>query len=125
MYNICKGKPEGLCTQYQQIKREMQRNNIIGIEPRDLFIYDFVKQCKRWVKNGDWILMMGDVNNCALTGELTKLLEEEVDLEEFTHPFWSGKPPASHINGDKLLILGMKSKNVEVTQWMLLPWMTK
>mgnify|MGYP000940603478 CR=1 FL=1 len=110
MYNICKAKPKGLRTQYQQIKREIQRNNIVGLEPRTLFIYDFVVQCKKWVKNGDGLLMMGDVNDCAITGELTKLLEEEVDLEEFTRPFWSGKPPASHISGEDFLVLGMKSR---------------
>ena len=38
MYNIWKRKPKGLRTQYQQIKREMQRNSIVGHEPRDLFI---------------------------------------------------------------------------------------
>ena len=121
MYNICKGKPEGLRAQYQQIKREMQRRNIFGIEPRELFIHDFVKQCKMWVKNGDGILMMGDVNDCVLSGTLTKHLKEEVELEELTCPFWTGKPSVSHINGDKFIILGMKSKNTEITQWLLLP----
>ena len=84
---------------------------------------DFVKQCKKWVNKGDGILMMGDVNDCAISGTLTKRLKEEVGLEEFTQPFWTGKSPASHINGDKLIVLGMKSKNVGITQWLLLPWM--
>ena len=68
--------------------------------------------------------MMGDVNDCAIMGELTKLPEEEAGLVEFTHPFWSGKPPASHINGENFLVLGMISESVEVTQWLLLPWIS-
>ena len=66
MYNICKGRTEGLRTQYQQIKREMQRKNIQGVEPRDLFMNDFVKQCKKWVDKGDGLLLIGDVNECAI-----------------------------------------------------------
>ena len=125
MYNICKGRTEGLRTQYQQIKREMQRKGIQGIEPRDLFMYDFVAQCKKWAANGDGLLMIGDVNDDAIKGELTLLLQEEgIDLEEFTQDFWSGDAPASHINGNDFIVLGMKSKNIEVTQWLLLPWIS-
>ena len=101
----------------------MQRKNISGVEPRELFVNGFVKQCKKWVNKGDGILMIGDVNDCAISGSLTERLKEEVELEEFTQPFWTGKPPASHINGDKFIVLGMKSKNIEITQWLLLPWM--
>ena len=75
-------------TQYQKIKREMQRKGMQGIEPRDLFIYDFVTQCKKWVRNGDGLFMIGDVNDDAVKGELTLLLQGEgIDLEEFTQDF--------------------------------------
>lgn len=74
------------------------------------------------VDKGDGLLMIGDVNECAISGTLNRRLKEEVEMEELTQPFWSGKPPASHINGDKLIVLGMKTKNVEITQWPMLPW---
>ena len=57
--------------------------------------------------------MMGYVNEDAIQGELSLLLQEEgLELEEFTQGFWSGDAPASHINGDKLIVLGMKSKKL-------------
>ena len=69
--------------------------------------------------------MMGDVNHDAIKGELTLLLQEEgLELEEVTQEFWSRDAPASHINGDKFIVLGMKTKNLEVTQWLMLPWMS-
>ena len=52
----------------------MQRRGIDGIEPRDLFVYDFVTQCKKWVRDGDGLLMMGDFNEDAIQGELSLLL---------------------------------------------------
>ena len=124
MYNICKGFTEGLCTQYQQIMRYIQFNDIEIQNPRQLFIHDFVKQCKSWKDAGNNLIMIGDVNDDAMEGELTKLLEKEVDLEEFTSQFWNGKPTASHINGNDFIVLGMKSKNIEVTQLLLLPWLS-
>ena len=67
--------------------------------------------------------MMGNVNEDAIQGELSLLLQEEgLELEEFTQGFWSGDTPASYINGNKLIVLGTKTKNLEVTQWLLLPW---
>ena len=36
-YNICDAKPEGLRTQYQQIKRYFGKNNLEEEDPRRLF----------------------------------------------------------------------------------------
>ena len=52
------------------------------------------------------------------------LQEKGIDLEEFSSPFWSGNPPASHVNGNEFIVLGIKSKNLEVTQLLLLPWIS-
>lgn len=124
MYNICKGVTEGLCIQYQQIMQYIQNNNTEIQNPRQLFIYDFVKQCKVWKDARDSLIMIGNINDDSISGELTKQLKEQVELEEFTSPFWFGKPPASHINGNDFIVLAMKLKNIEVTQLLLLPWST-
>lgn len=115
MYNICRRVSEGLRTQYQQIMQYIQNNNITHQNPRQLFIQNFVKQCKAWKEAGDNPIMIGDINDDAISGKLTRCLKKRVDLEEFTSPFWYSKPPASHVNGNKFIILGMKSRNIEVT----------
>ena len=44
-YNICKIKPKGLKTQFQQLTRYCQDKNIKE-SPRDLLRKDFAKQCR-------------------------------------------------------------------------------
>ena len=67
-YNICKGKPTGIRTQYQQIKRYSQNNGMDEVEPQDLFMRDFVKQCGKWVKNGEQLFIIMDNNDNAVDG---------------------------------------------------------
>lgn len=63
LYNVCKGKPKGLGSQYQQIIRYMQREGIDGLSPRDLFHEDSVKQIILWIKDDEELCIMGDVND--------------------------------------------------------------
>ena len=66
--------------------------------------------------------MMGDVNDCALVGELmVKLGAEGIEIEEVSRNFWSGDPPASHVNGNDLIVLVAKTKRLEITQLLMLP----
>ena len=66
--------------------------------------------------------MMGDINDDAIAGELTvKLAAEGIELSEVSSPYWSGAPPASHVNGRDFIVLVAKSKRLEVTQLLILP----
>ena len=77
IYIICKGKPNGLRTQYQQIKRYLQKNNVVDVEPRDLFNMDFVNQCAAWIREGEEVCAVGDINDDVVKGGLTKLLSRK------------------------------------------------
>ena len=122
-YNICKGKPKGIRTQYQQIKRYSKNNSMDEIEPRYLFMRDFVKQCGKWVKNGKQRFIIMDGNDHAVDGELTQILSVEgIDLEELSHKFWGDAPPDSHVNGNGPIVAGYKSRGLEVTQVIRLPY---
>jgi len=74
------------------------------------------------VKAKEEVFMMGDINDDALIGELTvKLGKDGVELREVSHLFWSGKPPASHVNGREFIVLVASAKRLEVTQLLMLP----
>ena len=63
------------------------------VKPQDLFMRDFVKQCGKWVKNGEQIFIVMDGNDHAVDGELTQMLSAEgIDLEEFSHNYWGDEP---------------------------------
>ena len=127
MYNVCKTRPRGLRTQYQQINRYIQNNCVVDkdgryYEPRDLFVHDFVRQCKRWIKNKEEVFVMGDINDDAIMGELcVKLAKEGIEISEVSSTFWSDSPPASHINGKDCIVMVAKSKGLEVIQLLILP----
>ena len=100
-YNIPDSKPEGLMTNYQQIKRHCQRKNI-DMEPRELFYHDFSKQCKMWKENGETVGIVLDANKHTLDGRLHSILcGEEIKMLELSHHFWGDKPPNSHVDGTK------------------------
>ena len=120
-YNLPDSKPKGLMTNYQQLKRHCQRNNI-DLEPRSLFYRDFAKQCKKWKSRGETIGIVMDANEHALDGELRKILEGEgIGLMEISHRFWGEKPPNSHVDGSDPIAAFYGSSNLEVTQLLQLP----
>ena len=123
VYNICKGKPKGLRTQYQQIMRQMQREGINGVAPRDLFNKDFVKQCANWIREGEELCVMGDVNGDVVNGIFTLLLAEEgVEMEEFGEDFCVGEKVDSYVFGSGRISGGWKTSNLELTQLIMLPF---
>ena len=124
-YNICDTKPEGSRTQYQQIKRYCQNNELENEDPKELFKKDFSKQCKDWKSNGERLFIIMDTNDHIMTSSLTsKLAEEGIELEEFSHNFWGEKPPNSYVNGSNPIDAGYKSSNLEVTQLTMLPFIS-
>ena len=87
-----------------------------------MFIHDYVRQCKKWIKNNKEVFMMGDINDNAIMGELSvKLAAEGIELSKVSSPYWSGVHPASHVNGRDFIVLVAKSKGLEVTQLLILP----
>ena len=70
-YNICNGKPEGLRTQYQQLKRYCQNKNI-NTGPKELFRKDFAAQCGKWRKEGDRLIVIMDAKEHTMDGKLRK-----------------------------------------------------
>ena len=124
IYNICKGKTKGLRTQYQQISRYMQRKSIFGVEPRQLFDSDFAKQCACWIKSGESLCVVGDVNDDVVSGAFTQLLAKEgIDLEEFGEDFCQGQDVDSHMYGRGRIVGGWKTRDLEITQLLVLPFM--
>ena len=92
IYNVCKGRPKGPRTQYQQIMRYMQRKSIDNLKPRELFHADRVRQIKKWIKDGEELCVMGDVNDDAVGGVFTEMLRQEgIEMEEFGQKLCDGK----------------------------------
>ena len=80
-------------TQYQQIKRYCQNNELENEDPKELFKRDFSKQCKDWKKNGERLCIIMDTNDHIMKSSLTaKLAEDGIELEECSHNFWGEKP---------------------------------
>ena len=70
------------------------------VMPRELFNMDFVKQCAAWIKDGEEVCAVGDVNDDVVKGAFTKLLMQEgVEMEEFSHKFCLGDVD-SHMYGN-------------------------
>ena len=98
----------------------MQRKGIDGILPRDLFDMDFVKQCKVWIRNGEELCAMGDINDDVVRGAFTELLRQEgIEMEEFGNDFCEGKKIDSFIYGNGRIAGGWKTRGLEITQLMM------
>ena len=122
-YNIPDSKPEGLMTNYQQIKRYCQRNNI-NMDPRELFYHDFAKQCRRWRESGETVGILMDANEHAIDGRLYSIISSEgIRMVEFSHRFWGDVPPNSHVDGTDPITAFYGTDNLEVTQLLQLSHM--
>ena len=60
-HNVCKCKPKGLRTQFQQITRYCQDKNIKK-SPKDLLRKDFAKQCGEQRKAKERLIIVMDAN---------------------------------------------------------------
>ena len=52
------------------------------------------------------------------------LAAEGIELEEFHHNFWGQHPPNSYVNGKDPIDAGYKTKDLEVTQLIMLPFIS-
>lgn len=121
-YNVCKGKPKGLKTVYQQQLRAMQDAGLSG-SPRSLFEKDFVRQCKQWRKEGDRLFLFVDANEHVTKGRLFSLLGQDgIEIEEASNRYWGRTPPHTFINGTDPIDGVGKSKEVEIVNFAMLPF---
>ena len=57
-------------------------------DPRELFKKDFIKQCWEWKRNAERLFIIMNTNDHTMKIGLTsKLAEEGIELEEFSHNF--------------------------------------
>ncbi len=122
-YNVGNGRPKGLKTIYQQQIRYIQNNGTIKCGPKALFRRDFVRQCAKWRKDGDRLLIVMDANEHTMDGPLRRMLENAgVGLREFSHDWWGRSPPHTYVNGRIPIDSGFASEDVEVVNLCMLPF---
>ena len=122
-YNVCNSRPKGLKTIYQQQIRYIQNNGTIKCGPKALFRRDFVRQCAKWRKNGERLLIVMDANEHTMDGPLRRMLETEgVNLREFSHDWWGWTPPHTYVNGKIPIDSGFATDDVEVVNLCMLPF---
>ena len=123
LYNVCKGKPKGLRTQYQQIMRYMQRKGVCGVYPRGLFYSDLLKQIKVWIGDGEELCVMGDINDDVVCSEFTKMLQQEgIEMVEFGQQFCGDQKVDSCSFGKGRITGGWRTGGLEITQLLMLPF---
>jgi hypothetical protein len=119
-YRPCTSKVEGLKTVYQQ--------HILYIQSRglpynlvELFDHDLCKQIKEWRARGKRILLMMDVSGHPLHSKFyTKLTENNIEMEEFTHKCWGPEEPYTHYAGKSPINSGYKTPELEIVNLSML-----
>ena len=95
---------------------------MVDVEPRDLFEMNFVNQCAAWIRDGEEVCAIGDINDDVVKGKLTRILSRKgVEMEEFGKKFCDGEID-SHVYGKGRITGGWKTRNLEVTQLVMLPF---
>ena len=92
------------------------------VDPRELFNMDLVNQCAAWIREGEEVCAVGDVNENVVRGNLTQLLSRKgTEMEEFGQDYCVGDVD-SHVYGNGRIAGGWKTRNLEVTQLLMLPF---
>ena len=113
-YRPCATKSKGLKTVYQQHKRYMQLNNILG-SPVEMFDRDQDEQIKKWRATGERIILLMDVNGNPLQNGLYDKISKGSDgMEEFSHKCWGSTPPHTHARGSQPIDGGYISPEIEI-----------
>ena len=123
-YSSAKGKPQGLSTVYQQTLTYIQENNLDGLNPRRLFELDFHAALRTWKSKGERLLVFMDVNEHVINGKFMRRLMEDsmLDLVEETHRHWEEEPAHTYINGKDPIDCGLRTKDVEITGFLMQPY---
>ena len=83
---------------------------------------DLVHQCAAWIRERDGVCAVWDVNDDVVKGNLTKLLSRKgIEMEEFGGGFCV-EGVDSHVYGKGRITGGWKTRNLEITQLVMLPF---
>ena len=85
---------------------------------------DFARQCGRWRKDRERLIIIMDANESTMDGPLRRMLGEEgVDLEEFSHKYYGRVPPNTFIDGKIPIDAGYKTPDVEIKAFCMLSFL--
>jgi hypothetical protein len=113
-YRLWASNTEWLKTIYQQHMRYIQSRGL-ALNPVKLFDHDLSKQIKEWRGKGKWVILMMDINYHPLQNKFyAKLIEQNTDMEEFTHKCWGPKAPYTHHSGKSPIGGGYKTTEVKI-----------
>jgi hypothetical protein len=119
-YRLCASKVEGLKTVNQQHVRYIQSRGL-PYNPVELFDHDLCKQIKKWRVRSKRILLMMDINSHPLHNKFyTKVEENNIEMEEFTHKCWGSKEPYTHYAGKSPINGGNKTPELEIVNLSML-----
>ena len=81
-----------------------------------------MNQCAAWIREGEEECAIGDINDDVVKGKLTKVLSMKgLETEEFGEKFCDGEVD-SHVYGKGRITGGWNTRNLEVTQLLMLPF---
>lgn len=95
-----------------------------GLNPRRLFELDFHAALRTWKSKGERLLVFMDVNEHVINGKFMRRLMEDsmLDLVEETHRHWEEEPAHTYINGKDPIDCGLRTKDVEITGFLMQPY---
>ena len=98
-YNLAHHQSTEFGSAFQQYTRYIQISGISNHTPRSLFHADFTGVLRRWIQDGERLLIFIDLNEHILDSRLARDLME-LGLKEATHPHWpEGVEPRTYIRG--------------------------
>ena len=113
-YNLAHHQSMEFGSAYQQYTRYLQNHEISNHTPRSLFHNDFLGVLRRWIQDGERLLIFIDLNEHILTSRLAKDLSE-MGLEEATHRQWpEGVEPHTYIRGSGPIDAVYHTPNLEI-----------
>lgn len=119
-YNIAHHHSTEFGSSYQQYTRYLQNHDMVHHTPRSLFHNDFTGVLRRWIQDGERLLIFIDLNEHILTSRLAQDLRE-IGLEEATHLQWpEGVEPRTYIQGSGPNDAVYHTPNLEIVSSMQL-----
>ena len=98
-YNLAHHQSTEFGSAFQQYTRYLQNHDISNHTPRSLFHADFIGVLRRWLQDGERLLIFIDLNEHILDSRLARDLME-LGLKEVTHLHWpEGVEPHTYIRG--------------------------
>lgn len=114
-YNVAHHRSQEFGSAYQQYTRYLQLNGITNRTPRSLFHDDFIGVLRKWIQDGERLLIFIDLNEHILTSELAQDILG-LGMEEATHRHWPhGVEPRTYIRGKGPIDAVYHTPSLEIT----------